>query len=155
MLILFRWILRNPSPNRMLNRNSLFLHYKSVYQLILSLMEQMSYAENKLIENAKLNYILYLVSLAFGITAIIAVIIAYINKDDQMPEWLKSHYNFQINTFWKGMIMLIVGVLTAIIIVGIPILIFWTVWVIIRCIKGMKLLDAQQAHPNPEGWWFD
>ena len=118
-------------------------------------MEQMSYAENKLIENAKLNYILYLVSLAFGITAIIAVIIAYINKDDQMPEWLKSHYNFQINTFWKGMIMLIVGVLTAIIIVGIPILIFWTVWVIIRCIKGMKLLDAQQAHPNPEGWWFD
>lgn len=118
-------------------------------------MEQTSYAENKLIENAKLNYILYLISLAFGITAIVAVIIAYINKDDQMPDWLKSHYDFQINTFWKGMIMLIVGVLTAIIIVGIPILIFWTVWVIIRCIKGMKLLDAQQAHPNPEGWWFD
>lgn len=118
-------------------------------------MEQTSYANNKLIENAKLNYILYLISLAFGITAIVAVIIAYINKDDQMPDWLKSHYDFQINTFWKGMIMLIVGVLTAIIIVGIPILIFWTVWVIIRCIKGMKLLDAQQAHPNPEGWWFD
>ena len=118
-------------------------------------MEELSYAENKLIENAKLNYILYLIGLAFGITAIIAVIIAYINKDDPMPDWLRSHYNYQINTFWKGMIMLIVGVLTAVIIVGIFILIFWTIWVIIRCIKGMKLLDAQQAQANPEGWLFD
>ena len=118
-------------------------------------MEQLSYAENKMIENAKLNYILFLVSLAFGITAVIAVVIAYINKDDQMPDWLKSHYDYQINTFWKGMIILVVGAVTAVIIIGIPILIFWMIWVIIRCVKGMKLLDAQQAHPNPEGWLFD
>ena len=118
-------------------------------------MDELSYAENKLIENSKLIYILYLVSLAFGITAIVAVIIAYINKDDQMPDWLKSHYNYQINTFWKGMVMLVVGVITIIIIIGIPILIFWTVWVIVRSIKGMKLLDQQQPHPNPEGWLFD
>jgi len=118
-------------------------------------MDELSYAENKLIENAKLNYILYLVSLAFGITAIVAVIIAYINKDDQMPDWLKSHYDYQINTFWKGMVMLVVGVLTIIILIGIPILIFWTIWVIVRSIKGMKLLDLQQPHPNPEGWLFD
>ena len=118
-------------------------------------MEQLSYAENKLIENAKLNYILYLLSLAFGITAIVAVIIAYINKDDPMPDWLKSHYDYQINTFWKGMVMLVVGVITVIIIIGIPILIFWTIWVIVRSIKGMKLLDLQQAQPNPEGWLFD
>jgi uncharacterized membrane protein len=118
-------------------------------------MENISYTESKLIENAKLNYILFLVSLAFGITAIIAVVIAYINKDDPMPDWLKSHYEFQINTFWKGMIMLVVGAVTAVIIIGIPILIFWTVWIIVRGIKGMKRLDLREAQPYPDGWMFD
>ncbi len=92
---------------------------------------------------------------SIGITAIIAVVIAYINKDDEMPDWLKSHFEYQINTFWKGMIILVVGVATAIIIIGIPILIFWTIWVIIRCVKGMKYLDAQEAQPNPDSWMFD
>jgi uncharacterized membrane protein len=118
-------------------------------------MEQQYPQEYKLTENAKIVYILYLVSLALGITAIIAVVIAYINKDDNMPDWLKSHYDFMINTFWKGMIMLVVGVLTAIIIIGIPILIFFTVWVIIRCVKGMRRLDLQQEQPVTDGWMFD
>ncbi|MCF6169822.1 MAG: hypothetical protein L3J31_01860 [Bacteroidales bacterium] len=115
-------------------------------------METLSPSEVKLHENSKLIYILYLVSLAFGITGIIAVIIAYINKDDAMPDWLRSHYRHQISIFWKGMAMLVVGALTAVIIIGIPILIYFTVWVIIRCVKGMKALDMQQAHPDPEGW---
>lgn len=118
-------------------------------------MEQQYPQEYKLAENAKIIYILYLVSMALGITAIIAVVIAYINKDDEMPEWLKSHYDFLISTFWKGMIMLIVGVLTIIIVIGIPILIFFTVWTIIRCVKGMKRLDLQEKQPFPDGWMFD
>lgn len=117
--------------------------------------QQLTDQEYKLSENVKLVYILYLVSLIFGITAIIGVVIAYINKDENMPEWLKSHYDFLINTFWKGMIMLVVGVLTSIIIVGIFILIFFTVWVIIRCVKGMKRLDLQEEQPIPDGWMFD
>ena len=118
-------------------------------------METQHPREGKLIENAKLIYILYLVSLAFGITAIIGAVIAYINKDDPMPAWLKSHYDFLIDTFWKGMIMLVVGVLTVIIIIGIPILIFFTVWVIIRGVKGMKRLDMMEAQPITNGWMFD
>ena len=118
-------------------------------------MEQEYPMEFKLTENARITYILYLVSLALGITAIIAVVIAYINKDDPMPAWLKSHYDFLIDTFWKGMIMLIVGVLTIILIVGIPILIFFTVWVIIRAVKGMKRLEMKEAQPVPKGWMFD
>jgi len=118
-------------------------------------MEQQSPQESKIIENTKLIYILYLVSLAFGITAIIGVVMVYINKDDPMPDWLKSHYDFLLNTFWKGMIMLIVGVLTIIIVIGIPILIFFTVWTIIRCVKGMRRLDLIQEQPVPDGWMFD
>ena len=50
---------------------------------------------------AKLVYILYLVGLVFGITGIIGVIVAYVNKGDA-PEWMQSHYRFQIRTFWMG-----------------------------------------------------
>jgi uncharacterized membrane protein len=111
--------------------------------------------EQRNIENVRLIYILYLIGLVFGITAIAGVVVAYSNKDDEMPDWLKSHYQYLVNTFWKGLIMILVGVLTIILIVGIFILIFWTVWIIVRCVNGIKYLDSKQPHPNPEGWWFD
>ena len=118
-------------------------------------MNEVSPFESKTIENVRLIYILYLIGLVFGITAIVGVVIAYTNKDDEMPEWLKSHYRYLINTFWKGLIIIIAGILLSVIIIGIFILIFWTIWIIIRCVKGMKHLDTKQAHPDPEGWWFD
>jgi len=39
-------------------------------------------------------------------------------------------------------------------VIGWLVLLFWMVWLIVRCIKGMKALDSQQAHPNPTGWMF-
>lgn len=110
---------------------------------------------NKLSENSRMVYILYLIGLVFGITAIIGVVIAYINKDDAMPDWLKTHYRYQLNTFWMGLVMLVAGVLLIVLIIGIFILLFWMIWIIIRCVKGMKLLDQQQPIPNPEGWGFN
>ena len=68
---------------------------------------------------AKTIYILYLVGLVFGITSIIGIVMAYLNQNDS-PEWLKSHYRFQI----------------------------------IRCIKGLKLIEQQQEYPNPTTWLF-
>ena len=39
---------------------------------------------------AKIVYILYLVGILFGITGLVGVVMAYINKSDA-PEWLQSH----------------------------------------------------------------
>jgi len=104
-------------------------------------------------QNAKLVYILYLVGIVVGVTGIVGVVMAYINKDDA-PDWLKSHYQFQIRTFWIGLLYFVVGILLTMVVIGIFILLFWCVWLIIRCVKGMKALDAKQAHPNPTGWMF-
>lgn len=57
---------------------------------------------------AKIVYILYLVGVVFGITGLIGVVMAYIYKSDA-PEWLSSHYQFQIRTFWIGLLYLVVG----------------------------------------------
>jgi len=103
--------------------------------------------------SAKLVYILYLAGIVFGITGLIGVIMAYINKSDA-PEWLKTHYQFQIRTFWIGFLFLAIGAITSVVLVGWFIILFWVIWLIVRCVKGMKVLDQQQAHPNPTGWFF-
>ncbi|MCG8492209.1 MAG: hypothetical protein MI743_11385 [Sneathiellales bacterium] len=102
-------------------------------------------------KNVKLIYILYLVSLLIGLTSIIGVIMAYVNKGDA-PEWAQSHYRFQIRTFWIGLVMALIGMITTAFFIGIFILLFWLVWFIIRNVKGMKSAGEEQPYPNVEGW---
>lgn len=102
----------------------------------------------------KLIYFLYLAGIipGFGfITITIGLVMAYVNKDDA-PQWLQSHYQFQIRTFWMSLVFILFGIPLSVVFIGWFILIFWALWLIIRCAKGIKYLDAQQAHPNPTGW---
>ncbi len=98
-------------------------------------------------------YALYLANLAVPFTALIGVIMAYINKSDETT-FLQSHYQFQIRTFWIGLIYLIIGGILTIILIGWIILVFYAVWLIIRCVKGFKYLNDQQPIPNPTSWMF-
>jgi uncharacterized membrane protein len=100
---------------------------------------------------AKLVYILYIVSVVFGVTGIAAVILAYVYKDDA-PEWLQSHYRFQIRTFWIGGLYLGLGLILSLILIGYLVLLLWVIWLLVRCIKGFRYLDQQRTHPNPTGW---
>jgi uncharacterized membrane protein len=102
---------------------------------------------------AKMIYILYLVSIFIGITAIVGLIMAYVNKDDA-PDWLKSHYQFQIRTFWIGALYLFIGVLLSQFIIGLFIILFWLLWLIVRCAKGIKYLVQEVAYPAPKDWMF-
>lgn len=102
---------------------------------------------------AKLIYILYLVSILLGITGLIGVIMAYINKGDA-PDWLKTHYQFQIRTFWISLLYSVIGMITLIFIVGYFILLFVLIWYIVRCVKGLKQLDKNAAIENPKSWMF-
>ncbi len=102
---------------------------------------------------AKLVYILYLVGLVFGITGIIGVVVAYVNKSDA-PEWLQSHYRFQIRTFWMGLVYLILGSILLIVLVGWLVYLFWVIWLIVRCVKGLKALEQQQPVVDETSWMF-
>ncbi len=102
---------------------------------------------------ANLIYILYLLSLIFGVTSLVGLIMAYINKGDA-PEWVQSHYRFQIRTFWIGLLLGVIGFFTAAFVVGILILVFLFVWWIARCVKGMKYISEGNAHPDPASWMF-
>jgi len=105
------------------------------------------------IDTAKVIYILYLVGLATGITAIIGLVMAYLNMDEA-PDWLKTHYRFQIRTFWIGFLYCVLGGILSLVLVGFLVLLFWAIWLIIRVVKGFKYLEQRQAVPNVESWMF-
>ncbi|CAA6604839.1 putative membrane protein [Rhodospirillaceae bacterium LM-1] len=104
-------------------------------------------------KTANLIYILYLASLLVGITGLVGLVMAYVNRAGA-PEWVQTHYRFQIRTFWISVLMAVIGVMTMMIGVGFLILLFMMVWMVVRCVKGMKFVAQGQAHPNPAGWMF-
>lgn len=102
---------------------------------------------------AKVNYILQIVSTIIGITGIIAVIIAYVNKDGS-DDWLETHYRFQIRTFWISVVYITLGAFFLQVMIGYFILVFTFFWLVIRCAKGLKQLQNNEPVKNVESWFF-
>jgi uncharacterized membrane protein len=102
---------------------------------------------------AKIIYVLYLVGLLTGLTTLIGVVMAYIYQDDA-PDWLKTHYRFQIRTFWIMLLYAIICGLLTFLLIGVLLFVVLAVWWIIRCVKGLKYLDQRVAYPKPDGWGF-
>ena len=101
--------------------------------------------------NANLIYILYLVGLAAGITAVVGVVMAYMARD-KGPEGLQSHYRNQINLFWKVIAYFIIGVVLTVIMIGFLVMLAATIWYIVRVIQGMQALNRNEAIANPSSW---
>lgn len=102
---------------------------------------------------ARIIYILYLVGLATGLTLLIGVIMAYVNRDGA-PEWLRTHYQFQIRTFWLSILYCVIGAILSVVLIGFLVLLFWVVWLIVRVVKGFKYLEQRQPVSNATTWWF-
>jgi uncharacterized membrane protein len=76
---------------------------------------------------------------------------AYIGKG-QGNALLDNHYTNQIHIFWKGLLYVVVGFLLTAILVGFLVLLAALVWYIIRIVKGMQALAANQPIENPGSW---
>lgn len=86
----------------------------------------------------------------FGITALVAIIINYVKKDDVYGTWFESHFRWQIRTFWFGLVWGCLGVLTLLLIIGYPILVADGVWIIYRIVKGwLYLIDDKPMYAPP------
>ncbi len=102
---------------------------------------------------AKIIYILYLVNIIIPFTGLVGLIMAYMNQA-AADDMLKTHYRFQIRTFWIGLLYLVIGALLSLVLIGYLIILFWLIWLIIRCVKGMQALDQKQPVANPTTWMF-
>jgi len=83
----------------------------------------------------------------FGITALVAIIVNNVKKDDVRGTWLESHFRWQIRTFWFALLWAGLGCLTYLLVVGYFILIADGVWVIYRVVKGwLNLIDGKEMY---------
>lgn len=89
-------------------------------------------------------YALYAASLLVGITAIVAIVMNYIKKEDVAGTFLESHFRWQIRTFWFGLLWSIVGAITFIIAIGWFVLAVNGIWLIYRIVKGWLRLNENK-----------
>ena len=100
---------------------------------------------------AAIVYGLYLAGFFTGLTALIGVIIAYIQRP-AASRLIETHHTFQIRTFWIGLAYIIIGAILSIVVVGYLILLWWVIWTLVRSVKGLLLLNRGAPIANPKSW---
>lgn len=101
--------------------------------------------DEKLKDLTQLVYILQIISLVVGLTAIAGVMINYLKRDDVRGTYLESHFNWQIRTFWWLLAGLVVGWLLSLVLVGFLILGLLYIWYIYRIVKGWLALSDRKG----------
>ncbi len=101
----------------------------------------------------QLVYLLFFAGFVIAPAALIAVVLAYVNRDGASP-LARSHYDFQISTFWRGLALMVVGVILAFFLVGWLVLLFWLIWTVIRLVKGFTNLSRNLPMSDTIGWGF-
>ncbi|MGP1275405.1 MAG: DUF4870 family protein [Caulobacterales bacterium] len=99
-------------------------------------------------------YVLQILSVVTGLTAIIAVILAYV-RIAEASEWAKNHYIYQIRTFWYGLAGTVIGILTIWVLgLGLLIMLATAIWFIVRAVVGLIRLSEGRTHADPRGFWL-
>jgi uncharacterized membrane protein len=98
-------------------------------------------------------YALYGVGYFNAVTVLIGLVVAYVKIGDAEP-LLRSHYRFQIRTFWISLLYLGIGLPLSMVLIGFPIVIWWFAWSLVRTVKGLLLLIENKPIGNPESWLF-
>jgi uncharacterized membrane protein len=90
---------------------------------------------------AGLVYGLQAASVLVGVTLFAAVVINYLRRSQAAGTWLESHFTWQIRTFWWSLAWCVLGVATAVLLVGLLILAASAVWFVYRVVRGWTELN--------------
>ncbi|MEX8492708.1 DUF4870 family protein [Sphaerotilus sp.] len=95
-------------------------------------------------------YALQALSFLWGVTAVVGIVINYIKREDVQGTLYQNHFDWQIRTFWWGMLWTAIGFALSFVLIGLPILFAVWVWTIYRVVKGwLKLNDGKPVQPSP------
>ncbi|AJK44877.1 hypothetical protein BGL_1c03340 [Burkholderia plantarii] len=98
-------------------------------------------------------YALYAVHwLTGGITGLIAIIINYVKRPDVVGTRYQQHFEWQIRTFWRALILYLIGVMLSFVVVGFFVLGATWVWTLYRIIKGWLFLNDDKPL-DPKAWF--
>ncbi|MFL6573863.1 MAG: DUF4870 family protein [Burkholderiales bacterium] len=94
---------------------------------------------------AGLVYGLQAASMLVGVTLFAGVIINYLRREQAAGTWLESHFTWQIRTFWWSLAWCVLGIVTAVVLVGVFILIGSGVWFVYRIVRGW--IELNEGRP--------
>lgn len=86
-------------------------------------------------------YACYVGAVLWGVTLLIGVAIAYVYRASATGTIYRSHYDYQIATFWKAMLGFLVGVLFLMVGVGVVIMVGTYIWLMVKTFKGWRALS--------------
>ena len=101
--------------------------------------------------NLQVIYILYLVSFVIGISGIVGIVLAHLNRG-KSEAWLESHYTWAIRTFWLGLLGAFVSMVLMMVLVGMLTMLLVALWIVIRTIVGLQKLGRNEPIDNPQSW---
>ncbi|MDJ1006443.1 MAG: hypothetical protein QNJ13_01350 [Paracoccaceae bacterium] len=102
-------------------------------------------------DNVKLVYFLYLASLVLGVSGLVGVVLAYVNRN-KAGGWVETHYTYQIRTFWIGLLYVVIALALSLLLIGFLLMIAVAVWFIVRCVLGLQRAAQGQPVANPTSW---
>ncbi|WP_322989054.1 DUF4870 domain-containing protein [Hoeflea sp.] len=101
--------------------------------------------------NLQIIYILYLASFVIGISGIVGIVLAHLNRGKSEP-WLESHYTWAIRTFWLGLLGALISAVLMIVMIGMLTMLLVGIWIIVRTIIGLQKLNRNEPIANPQSW---
>lgn len=101
--------------------------------------------------NIQLIYILYLASFVIGITGIVGIVMAYLNRG-KSEAWVETHYTWAIRTFWIGVLYAIACAVLMVVGIGFLLMFVVAVWVVVRVVIGLQAVSRNEPIKNPESW---
>jgi uncharacterized membrane protein len=101
--------------------------------------------------NVMVIYILYLASFVVGVTGLIGLVFAYLNRG-KAGGYIETHYTWLIRTFWIGLLYALISLVLMMLVIGVVLMFAVAVWFIVRCIIGLQALGRNEPIKNPESW---
>ena len=92
-------------------------------------------------------YVLYALGLFTGLTALVGIIINHVKVGDTEGTIYRSHFSWQMRSFWWSLLWAIVGWVTVWIGVGFVILAANWIWLVYRLVRGF--LAWNDGKPMP------
>ncbi|APG83599.1 DUF4870 family protein [Sinorhizobium americanum] len=101
--------------------------------------------------NIQIIYLLYLVGFAIGITPLVGIVLAYLNRD-KAEDWARTHYIWAIRTFWIALLFAVVSALLSVLLIGVLGFVATAVWIVVRCVIGLQKAAREEPITDPESW---
>lgn len=91
-------------------------------------------------------YVLHLVGAIAGVTSIVGLILNYAQRG-HADDIIDSHHRWMIASFWWGLLWIVIGLITIVLVIGWVILFLAWLWYIYRHVRGLIALVNGEPLP--------